>query len=153
MSRLKKSAALAALCCAFVGGKEGLELVTAPDPVGIPTYCFGETKNAKLGDRYTKPQCEKILIGSLVEHETGMRKCMRDPDGLPEPTYAALLSFTYNVGTGNFCASTLARKLNAGDVVGACNELPRWNKSRGIVWRGLVIRRDEEKAMCMRGVV
>ncbi len=39
---------------------------------------------------------------------------------LGEYQRAALYSFTYNVGTGAFSKSTLLKRLNTGDVDGAC---------------------------------
>jgi lysozyme len=37
----------------------------------------------------------------------------------------ATLSFTQNTATGAFCKSTMARKMNAEDIAGACEELPK----------------------------
>jgi lysozyme len=151
-SRLAKNTILAGVLVSLVGGFEGLRTVAYLDPVGIPTVCFGETKGVKLGDRYTKEECKDMLKESLVEHERGMRKCLGRPDDIPDLTYGAFLSFTYNVGVGAFCKSTMVRKANAGDLVGACNELPRWTKAKGITLPGLVTRREEEKQMCLAGL-
>jgi lysozyme len=65
---------------------------------------------------------------------------------------AAYTSFTYNVGVGAFEKSTLLRKLNGGDRVAACNELPRWVYARGVKLPGLVNRRREEQALCLSGL-
>jgi lysozyme len=136
----------------MLGASEGLSLKTYLDVAKIPTYCYGETRNAKMGRTYTKPECDALLIDRAIEHEQGMRKCMKAPDAVPEPSYVAFTSFTYNLGIGTFCKSTLARKLNAGDLRGACNELPKFNRAAGVVWKGLVIRRAEEKALCLKGL-
>jgi lysozyme len=61
------------------------------------------------------------------------------------------VSFAYNVGGGNYCGSTLVRKLNAGDTAGACNELTRWTRAKGIVLPGLVKRREAERQLCLQG--
>lgn len=45
---------------------------------------------------------------------------------IDDNTRAAIYSFAYNVGTGAFARSTMLKKLNAGDIAGACNELKRW---------------------------
>ena len=66
--------------------------------------------------------------------------------------HPALVSFTYNIGGQAFCSSTLVRKLNAGDTVGACNELSRWTRAKGIELPGLVKRRAAERAMCLQGL-
>lgn len=151
MSRLKKGSAIAAVCCALVGGFEGLRQVAYLDPVGIPTACFGETKGIKLGMRFTRQECEGMLIESLIAHERGMMACTKVD--LPDDRYVALLSFTYNVGVGNYCGSTLVKKLNAGDVRGACDQLTRWTRAKGIELPGLVKRRAAERELCLKGVV
>ncbi len=61
--------------------------------------------------------------------------------------FAALVSFAYNVGTGNLQMSTLLRKSNNGDILGAANEFPKWRKSNGKILVGLVRRRDAERAL------
>jgi len=68
---------------------------------------------------------------------------------LGEYQRAALYSFTYNVGTNAFSKSTLLKRLNAGDVDGACEELRRWIYAGGQKWRGLMNRRDMERTMCL----
>lgn len=150
MSRLKQSAKVAALAVALVGSYEGLRLATYRDPIGIPTVCFGETKNIKMGMKFTRPECEAMLKRSLIEHEAGMDKCIRV---MPtDNQHVAFLSFTYNVGVGAFCKSTLLKKQNAGDRKGACNELLKWTKAGGRELPGLVRRRQEERALCLKGL-
>ena len=141
-----------AAAVALVGAWEGLRTVAYRDIVGIPTVCFGETRGVKMGDRYTVEECKAMLGNALVEFETGMRACLKNPDTLPDKVYVSFLSFSYNVGTGAFCRSTLVRKANAGDLTGACNELPKWNRAGGKVVRGLVNRRAEEQKICLEGV-
>lgn len=149
-SRLSRSAALAGLCITLVGGFEGLRTVAYSDPVGIPTICFGETRHVRVGDRATPAQCQALLASRLIDFEAGMAACLKQT--VPDKTYAALLSFTYNVGTGAFCGSTLVKKANAGDLVGACNELPKWNLAAGIPLPGLTTRRAAERALCLDGL-
>ncbi|WP_256937108.1 glycoside hydrolase family protein, partial [Enterobacter chuandaensis] len=64
---------------------------------------------------------------------------------------AALYSFTYNVGAGAFSRSTLLKKLNTGDVPGACIELQRWTYAGGKQWKGLITRREIEREVCEWG--
>jgi lysozyme len=153
-SRLKKSGALMAAAVALVGTWEGLRTVAYPDRLAnnIPTVCYGWTIGVKLGDRYTVEECKALLGQGLVEFEKGIRKCLKSPDAIPDKVYVSFLSFAYNVGTGAFCKSTLLRKANAGDLRGACNELPRWNRAGGRVVKGLVNRRADEKKLCLEGL-
>lgn len=65
---------------------------------------------------------------------------------------AALISFVYNVGAGNVQSSTLLKKLNSGDHLGACQQLTRWVYAQKIKLQGLVKRRTEELDWCMGNV-
>jgi lysozyme len=151
-SRLKKGSAIAAAAIACVSTFEGLRTVAYRDPIGIPTVCFGETRGVKMGDSYTVAQCKEMLGDGLKEFETGMRACMKQPDQVPSGAYVASLSFTWNVGIGAFCKSTLVRKLNSGDTTGACNELLKWDRAAGIRLPGLTKRRVAERALCLNGI-
>jgi lysozyme len=151
-SRLKRNSAFAAAVVVLVGGFEGFRQVAYLDPVGIPTICFGETRGVRLGMKATRAECEAMLTRSLIEHEEGMARCLRQPERIPDGAYGAFLSFTYNVGVGAFCGSTLARKANAGDIRGACAELSKWDRAKGIRLPGLTKRRAAERALCERGL-
>lgn len=150
MSKVRKSAAFAAAAVALVGAWEGLQLTAYRDPIGIPTICYGETKNVRMGMRATKAECDAKLIESLIEHENGMLRCLKRD--VPDGAHLAFLSLTYNVGVGNFCRSTLVKKANAGDIRGACEELMKWNRAGGIVFRGLTNRRKAEREICLKGL-
>lgn len=140
----------AALAMPITAHHEGLRLKAYLDPVGIPTICYGETENVKLGDVKTERECSALFesrlgyfsyrVDGLVAHD------------LPVETHAALTSFTYNVGVGAFKNSTMRRKLNAGDLLGACNEFPRWVYAGGKKWNGLIKRREQERLLCLEGL-
>lgn len=156
-TRLKKlGAGLAGLTVAgsmsiaMVGGFEGLRTYAYRDIVGVWTACYGETKGIKPGMRFSKEECNNMLLDSLIEHEQGMRKCLRSPDTLPNEVYVPALSLTYNVGVGAFCKSTVARKLNAGEIRAACDAFMMWNKAGGREVKGLTTRRAQERAMCLK---
>lgn len=155
-SRLKTAAgaitAIGVLAGAFVTNWEGIKLYAYKDVIGVWTACQGLTKGIKPGMKFTREQCDVLFIEALTEHEAGMRKCLKAPDALPVKTYVAFVSITYNIGVGGFCRSSMARKANAGDLVGACNALTLYNKAGGQVIRGLVNRRAAEKKLCLEGV-
>lgn len=156
MSRLNKAGVgitvAGSLAIGLIGGFEGLRTNAYRDVVGVPTVCFGETRGVKMGDAYTVDQCKAMLGDALVEFETGMRRCMVAPDSVPDKPYVAFLSFTYNVGIRAYCKSSLARRVNTGDIRGACDELPKWNRAGGRVIKGLTTRRAEERKLCLEGV-
>ncbi len=141
-----------AIATPLVGGFEGLRTSAYLDIVDVPTVCFGETKGVELGDEYTVNECNEMLADRLVEFENKIKTCVPAYAEIPERTQAALISISYNIGTGAFCRSTLVRKLNAGDLAGACAQFDRWNRAGGQVVRGLVIRRAKERALCEEGL-
>lgn len=147
--RLQKGAAVFAVLVAFVAGWEGLRTSAYLDVVSVPTICFGETRGVKMGDTATVAQCKEMLGDGLIEFAAGVDRCLTYR--VPDKSYAAFVSLAYNIGTGAFCRSTLVRKANAGDIVGACNELPKWNRAGGKVVRGLSNRRAAERELCLEG--
>lgn len=141
-----------AAAIALVGAWEGLRLTTYRDVVGIPTVCYGETYGVKMGDKHTKAECDQMLLASLKKHERGMRKCLRNPDAIPVKSYVAFVSLTYNIGVGGFCRSTAARRLNRGDIKGACDAATWFKKAGGRTIQGLVNRRAAEHRLCLEGL-
>nr|MBJ6969775.1 glycoside hydrolase family protein [Vibrio cholerae] len=49
---------------------------------------------------------------------------------------------------GAFSRSTLLKKLNAGEMTQACDELKRWVYAGGKKWKGLMNRREIEEEVC-----
>jgi len=143
------SVALTALATGLIGQWEGRELRAYQDIVHVWTICDGETKGVKPGDVATNKQCDEMLARNLRTYEAGLDKCLTSP--VPGRVKVAFLSWAYNVGVGAACGSTLVRKANAGDIVGACNELPKWNRAGGKVVRGLSNRRAAERDLCLMG--
>lgn len=118
------------------------------DPVNIKTSCYGHTgPELKLGQKFTDEQCLDQLAKDLSSHDKQMMNLVRVP--LTDYQHAAFLSFTYNVGIGNFKSSTMLRKLNSKDYVGACEELSKWVFAKKQKLNGLVTRRQQEKDICL----
>jgi len=144
------SVALTALATSFIMPWEGRELRAYYDIVGVLTICDGDTQNVRPGQVATHKECDQRLATHLRQFEAGLDKCLTYP--VPGKAKVAFLSWAYNVGVGAACGSTLVRKANAGDIVGACNELPKWNRAGGKVVRGLSNRRAAERELCLAGV-
>ncbi|MBT8152759.1 lysozyme [Epibacterium ulvae] len=134
----------------FVGQWEGLRTEAYRDIVGVWTVCYGETKGVTPIDRYSKAECDRMLGARVLEFERELDRCLTG--SVPVGAKIAFVSWAYNVGVGAACRSTLVRKANVGDVRGACNELPRWNRAGGRVVRGLTNRRMSERDLCLRAV-
>lgn len=102
----------------------------------------------RLGERYTREQCETLLADDLVKHAAAL-DCFERP--LTDGQKAAIVSFAFNVGSGAVCKSTMARKANAGYPAAEwCGELRRWTLAGGRVLPGLVKRRAAEYRLCVQ---
>ena len=146
----KIGAGAVALVVPLVMLYEGTVLQSYRDPIGIITACVGHTgPELRMGQRYTRQQCEDMLYGDLLKH-TAALDCIKRP--MTDGQKAAFLSFAFNVGNKAFCDSTLARKANAGDMPGACAELSRWTRAGGRELPGLVKRRAAERELCEKGL-
>lgn len=133
------------------------------DSGGVPTACHGATGPEitfayKTGYVYTDEECEAIDMRNLAVHSTGVYAHVTYRP-LPDLTAAAFISFHYNVGGTQFRSSTLLKKANAGDLRGACEQLPRWTKVKGVTLRGLENRRFlgdaervSERTVCLIGL-
>ena len=140
----------------YVGKWEGLRLAAYRDIVGVWTVCYGETKGVKPGDRYTKPQCDAMLARELISYRTRLHRYFTRETlagRLPVHRDTAYTSLAYNVGVGGAGGSTAVRRLNGGDIVGGCKAITWWDKAGNRVVRGLTLRRGEDYALCMFGVV
>ena len=143
-----KVAALVISASTLVGiaVNEGYSDSAYNDSGKVATIGFGETKSVKLGQKTTPVRALITLEKSVDEHAKGMAACINVP--LYQYEYDAYIDFTYNVGVGAFCNSTLNKKLNAEDYDGACSELLKWNKVNGKVLTGLTKRREKEYKTC-----
>jgi len=148
------AAATMAYAVPLVAKWEGLRTEAYRDPVGIWTVCYGETRGVERGDSYTEQECAAMLARRLHDYRDGVRRYFTadtKANRLPPTRDAAFTSFAYNVGIAGAGGSTATKRLNAGNVNGACEALTWWNKAGQRVLRGLVNRRAEEKALCLRG--
>lgn len=145
----KIGAAAVALAAPTVVYFEGTVLRSYRDPIGVITSCSGHTgPELRMGQTFTKEQCEDQLYADLLKHSDAL-DCIKRP--MTDGQKAAFLSFAFNVGADKFCSSTLARKANAGDMRGACAELSRWTLAGGKELPGLVKRRAAERRICEGG--
>ena len=113
----------------------------------MATIGFGTTSGVKLGDKITPEKALQVAMKDVQSYEGAVKQCVTVP--LSQNEYDAYISLAYNIGTGAFCRSTLVKKLNAGDYVGACQQILRWNQFKGKPLAGLTKRRKEEYLKCL----
>lgn len=126
---------------------EGCKLKAYPDPGtgGEPwTIGYGSTRGVKQGDVITQEQAEEMLLEEAQEYlETALQLSPKLRSATPGQQ-AAIASFVYNCGVGNYKKSTLKRDIDEGDFNEAKHSIKMWVKADGKVLRGLVTRRQAE---------
>lgn len=138
----------ASLCRRF----EGCYLRPYLCPAGVPTIGYGSTyyedgRRVSLTDpAITMARAEDLLMHQL--RTVYLRQTVALCPGTDTPArLAALVDFSYNLGSANLKASTLRKRVNAGEWPDVPPQLLRWNKAGGKVLRGLTIRRQAEAVL------
>ena len=139
--------------------KTGLEIIgKAESCIREPYYCPANVLTIGIGSTgnvenkiYSDDEIARRWVADIKTAEQGVN---RDANGfhLPQSVFDATTSITFNVGCSKMKSSTMFKHLNTGNYRAACNELPRWNKSGGVVLNGLVNRREKEKSICLNGL-
>lgn len=138
-----------ALSVPVIKAFEGYHPTAYSDPVGILTVCYGHTGDVEQ-KTYTRAECEALLKADTLNALNGVNRSVNVK--ISNQERAAYTSFVFNVGEGAFKKSTMLKKINSGDRVGACNELSKWVYARGIKFNGLVKRREAERKLCLSGI-
>lgn len=126
---------------------EGLKFEPYFDGGGVLSVCYGHTgKDIKPNTIYSQAECEQWLNSDLQTVKKQVDPLIQVK--INTLTQAAIYSFVYNVGIGNFQRSTLLKKLNAGDQNGACEAMKQWVYAGKEKWQGLITRREIESAIC-----
>jgi len=86
-----------------------------------------------------------ILKKDLNRFEQGVLRLIKVP--LTQGQFDALVSFSFNVGLGNLQNSTLRMKVNRSEFDAAAEQFLVWTKAGGKVLKGLVTRRNDERAL------
>ncbi|MGE5563114.1 MAG: glycoside hydrolase family protein [Bacillota bacterium] len=117
----KVSAAIVAACivCAPVTASfEGFVPKVRPDPVGIPTGCFGERADLPGSDLdpsriYTRTECAARLRDKLAKaYAPKIAACLPQITAADRRNeFAAMIDASYNGGPGAVCTSTMARDI------------------------------------------
>jgi Phage-related lysozyme (muraminidase) len=128
---------------------EGLRLQAYQCSAGVWTVGYGHTSGVHPGDIIDEVQAGIFLRNDIAASESTVMRFVTV--ALSQHQFDALVSFVFNLGSGNFATSTLLRKLNAGDYAVAAEEFPRWVHAGGKPLMGLVRRREAERNLFMYG--
>ena len=114
-------------------------------PAGELTIGHGLTK--AFWNKSTITKEESLAVVKQRAEAIGKEVLSMVQKPLTSNQLAALVSFTYNVGIGNFQQSTLLKELNKGNYSKVPAELKRWVYSKKVKLNGLVARRASEAAL------
>ncbi|MHB8746299.1 MAG: glycoside hydrolase family protein [Gammaproteobacteria bacterium] len=140
-----------------IANSEGFSSTIYPDQAGNDTIGYGHKlapgESALYANGITRDQAFELLRQDVGVAALTVNRVVTVP--LSQPQFDALVSFTYNVGSGNFASSTLLQQLNRGNYSGAAGQFLRWNRvtinGQSVVSDGLVNRRADERCMFMGG--
>lgn len=148
-NRSKKLAAAAAVAATMAAGFEGLRQYAYYDPRpgdAILTVCYGSTTQVEKGKKYSLAECKARLDADMLQAVSAVERCH---PGLPDHVLIAFSDAVYNIGPKIACNSTASKYLAQKNYEAACRELPKWNKSNGVVLPGLTKRRKIEMDYCL----
>lgn len=145
------SAAVLLLAGVLIAKWEGVWYVPYRDPIGVLTVCYGHVGPDIVPDKYyTKAECDALLREDMQIAARTVQRCVgRD---MPEGVYASLISLTFNVGPRPVCSGSPGKFARAGDWPNTCKSLDLYKFAGGRVFRGLVLRRADERKVCESGL-
>ena len=146
---VKRYGAILGAAAALAAGFEGLRQYAYYDPRpgdAILTVCYGSTTQVQKGKKYSLEECKQRLENDMLDAIRTVERCHPN---LPDNVLIAFADAVYNIGPKVACDSTASRLLALKDYEAACNQLPRWNKSNGVVLPGLTRRREAERKICL----
>lgn len=141
----------------FIKAREGNQAKMYKDSAGLPTIGVGhlltqsELTSGKITiagktvlwrNGLTDKQITALLDQDLDKHELAVSLNVKVK--LTQNQFDALVSFSFNVGTGAFLGSNLLKQLNAGHYEQVPIQLKRWVYSGGEIVAGLATRRELE---------
>jgi lysozyme len=141
---------------AIIKESEGLRLKIYNDGVGVWTigrgHAIGRDRTKALAlypNGITIEQAEELFLKDVQSKALQIELLITR--SVTDNQFAACVSLAFNIGVENFKNSTLLKKLNAGDSVGAAEQFSLWIKGtvngQKVVLPGLVVRRKKEKLL------
>ncbi|MEZ5690505.1 MAG: lysozyme [Rickettsiales bacterium] len=125
---------------------EGFEPEIYLDAAGLPTIGYGHLLRPGEEEMFKNGISEEagvaLLIKDVLVAERAVLRLIRVP--LSNGQFDALVSFTFNLGSGALQRSTLRRKVNREEHEDVPAEFMRWVWAGGRKLKGLIRRREAE---------
>jgi lysozyme len=140
-------------CFDFIKQREGFRSQAYQDSAGVWTIGYGtimyeDNTPVKKGDVIALEKAEQLLQNQVLKKSTTVTVATSDT-AVNQNQYDALVSFTYNVGSGALLTSTLLKRVKANPADPAIRDaFLMWDKARvdGVLTEipGLKKRREDE---------
>lgn len=130
---------------ALVKKFEGLRLKAYQDGVGLWTIGYGHRHEVQEGDIITEQKAIDLLTQDLALIGGQVKRALQKT--LNNNQFSALVSFTFNVGIGNFSTSTLLKLIHQEQIYEAADQFLRWEYAGEEKEPGLIERRTAERAL------
>ncbi|MBV4412900.1 lysozyme [Enterobacteriaceae bacterium YMB-R22] len=134
---------------ALIADLEGCRLRPYLCSAGVWTSGIGHTAGVAAKRDITEREAAVNLVADVLNTERHLATCAAV--AMPQRVYDALVSFSFNVGTGAACRSTLVSYIKRQQWRQACDQLPLWVYVNGVINPGLENRRQRERAYCLQG--
>lgn len=135
----------------LIGNAEGCMQKPYQCPADVLTVGIGTTNAVEKIDRnkiYTLQEIAELYTKGIKQAE----KCVNtyaNGQAMPQGAFDALVSITFNAGCGNLKNSTLFKMARKGYSKAMCGQFERWIYANGVPLKGLIERRQKEKALCL----
>lgn len=122
---------------------EGFSSAVYICPAGYPTIGYGHlVRSGESVTEISEAEAEELLRKDVESAERAVLRLVNVP--VTDGQFDALVSFTYNLGSGALQCSTLRRKVNRQAHAQVPEQLMRWVWAGGRRLQGLVHRRKVE---------
>lgn len=125
---------------------EGFEPEIYLDAAGLPTIGYGHLLRPGEAEMFaggiSYEAATALLIKDVLSAERAVLRLIQVP--LTDGQFDALVSFTFNLGSGALQRSTLRRKVNREEHADVPEQLMRWVWAGGRKLKGLIQRREFE---------
>jgi lysozyme len=114
--------------------REGCVLTVYDDVRGFPTIGYGHL--IERGENYTtitQQQADALFQTDIQIYVNNLNNVLVTPATQDE--FDAMVSLSYNIGINGFDNSTVLRRFNTGDIIGAANAFMLWDKPPAIYGR------------------
>lgn len=136
----------------IIGNAEGCRRDPYKCPADVLTYGIGATEangeKIDVSKRYSDAEIAKRWVKDIKSAE----KCVNlygNGRSMPQGTFEAMTSITFNCGCERMKKSTLFRMANKGYHPSMCDQFIRWVYAGGKKLKGLEIRRAQERLLCL----